>query len=285
LFLFPHFVGFLASEFLLLRVHNIFTHVFTDGEAKMSSTMRIAGSELLISLLLLFASCSLLAAFSIPTQQYQQQQQLPQHPSKRRLHCSSLRSSSTSTTESTSTATTNIANPTEAFQGEPSVNKGARSKTLGLLTFDLDDTLYPLAPVIDEANAAFARSMKTFGFPGIEPEDINLSSIRIRKDIAEKDGVAAASALSHTEIRKLAIRENMERVMLHRKLQECAEDWATNVDSLGPVVVASAKRCVLFLLFCFFPLFCFASCLYICCWRLAVVVAFALCCSCHYMLI
>ena len=114
------------------------------------------------------------------------------------------------------------------------------TKTLCLLTFDLDDTLYPLAPVIDEANAAFARAMNKYGFPNIQPEDINKESIQLRQDMARVDPEGAA-VLTHTELRKLAIRKEMEDVMLSRKLEECAQDWATNVESLGPAVVKSAR--------------------------------------------
>lgn len=119
--------------------------------------------------------------------------------------------------------------------------KTPRTKTLGLLTFDLDDTIYPLAPVIAEANAAFARAMAKYGFPDIDPDDINKRSIQIRNEMAQTDP-EAASCLSHTETRKLAIRKEMEIVMLERKLEECAKDWATNVDSLGPAVVGSARK-------------------------------------------
>ena len=116
--------------------------------------------------------------------------------------------------------------------------------SLGLLTFDLDDTIYPLAPVIQEANAAFARAMERYGFPNIQPNDITLRSVEMRKAMAATDPERAAT-LSHTEIRKLAIRKEMELVMFERKLKECAVDWATNVESLGPAVVASARQYVL----------------------------------------
>jgi hypothetical protein len=122
--------------------------------------------------------------------------------------------------------------------------KTPRVKTLGLLTFDLDDTIYPLDPVIREANAAFARAMARYGFPDIEPDDINTRSVQIRNEIAKTDPQRAA-VLSHTEIRKLAIRKEMELVMLDRKLKECAIDWATNVESLGPAVVGSARKYVI----------------------------------------
>ena len=115
--------------------------------------------------------------------------------------------------------------------------------TLCLLTFDLDDTLYPLDRVIDEANAAFARAMETYGFSGIKPYDINIRSIQIRQEMDPE----AAMVLTHTELRKRAIRAEMEDVMLHRKLEETAEDWATNVDSLGKIVVENAKKYVILL--------------------------------------
>ena len=115
--------------------------------------------------------------------------------------------------------------------------------TLGLLTFDLDDTIYPLAPVIQEANAAFAKAMERYGFPNIQSDDITKRSVQIRNEIAETD-LQLAATLSHTEIRKLAIRKEMEFVMFHRKLNECANDWATNVESLGPAVVTSARKYV-----------------------------------------
>jgi len=129
------------------------------------------------------------------------------------------------------------AESTEAVQ---EAVKSPSTKTLGLLTFDLDDTLYPIDPVIDEANAAFARAMNKYGFPDIEPEDINKESIQLRKEMAKTDPEGAA-VLSHTEIRRMAIRKEMEDVMLERKLIECAKDWATNVESLGPAVVKSAR--------------------------------------------
>lgn len=117
-------------------------------------------------------------------------------------------------------------------------DKTKETTTLGLITFDLDDTLYPIAPVIREANTAFARAMKKYGYPDIEPDDINRISAELRT--TREDG----ALLSHTEMRRLAIRAAMEEVTWKQKLVECAQDWATNVESLGPAVVASAKRYV-----------------------------------------
>jgi len=41
-----------------------------------------------------------------------------------------------------------------------------KQKYLGLLTFDLDDSLYPLEKVINEANEAFVRAMNNYGYTG-----------------------------------------------------------------------------------------------------------------------
>lgn len=46
---------------------------------------------------------------------------------------------------------------------------------------------------------------------------------------------------SHTEIRELAIRREMERIILQRKLQEVADDWATPVESLTSIVKKHAQ--------------------------------------------
>jgi hypothetical protein len=98
-------------------------------------------------------------------------------------------------------------------------NPNASKKTLGLITFDLDDTLYPIAPVIEEANRAFARSMESFGYgDNIRPQDIVDTGKAIREEIAATDPDRAA-VLTHTEIRQLAIRREMERITLTRKLK------------------------------------------------------------------
>jgi FMN phosphatase YigB (HAD superfamily) len=115
-----------------------------------------------------------------------------------------------------------------------------KSKKVTMITFDLDDTLYPIATILNEANSAFARAMEKFGFDNIEPNDIVETGKKIREKMAETDPVDAA-CLTHTEIRRLAIREEMEKIVYQRKLEACAEDWATQVSSLSPLVVQNAK--------------------------------------------
>jgi len=111
-------------------------------------------------------------------------------------------------------------------------------RPLVLLTFDLDDTLYPIAPVIQDANTAFAKAMERYGYTGIQPSDIDAAAKQVRAEMDPED----AAALSHTEARQLAIRRTMEQVLLQRKLQETAEDWVTAVEDLSPVVVENARE-------------------------------------------
>lgn len=111
-------------------------------------------------------------------------------------------------------------------------------KTLGLLTFDLDDSLYPIKDVISEANAALVAAMKSFGFDGIQPSDIDRTAREIRQGLPAEENLV----LSHTECRRRAIRREMEKIILERKLQETADDWATPVSDLSPIVVNFAKK-------------------------------------------
>jgi hypothetical protein len=121
------------------------------------------------------------------------------------------------------------------LHGSSSNKDYSNTKSLGLITFDLDDSLYPIQPVIDEANAAFARAMQRFGYAddNIKPSDIVETGRRVREEFPQA---------THTEIRQLAIRREMERVILQRKLKETAADWATQVEDLSPLVVNFAKK-------------------------------------------
>jgi FMN phosphatase YigB (HAD superfamily) len=129
-----------------------------------------------------------------------------------------------------------------AENAEAASSATAKTKTLGLLTFDLDDTLYPIEPVINEANAAFVRAMARYGYPDMTPEIIDETARQLREELAQTEGPAAAAILSHTEIRIRAIRREMEKVILKRKLQATADDWATPVEDLSNIVSSHAKR-------------------------------------------
>jgi hypothetical protein len=83
--------------------------------------------------------------------------------------------------------------------------------------------------------------MNQFGYEDIVPENIVKTGVRIREAMAETDPEGSA-ALTHTETRRMAIREEMEKIEYQRKLQSCADDWATQVSSLSPLVVQNAKK-------------------------------------------
>lgn len=117
----------------------------------------------------------------------------------------------------------------------PSGDNGGKS--LGLITFDLDDTLFPIAPVIEEANAAFSKAMEKFGYEGINPRDITFTSQSIREEMECED-----VPVTYTEMRLRAIRFEMERYITKHKLQQIAVASATTVESLHHAVVVAAER-------------------------------------------
>lgn len=111
-----------------------------------------------------------------------------------------------------------------------------KPKTLGLLTFDLDDSLYPIAPVLRDADVAFARAMASYGY-NLSPNAIVESGQRIRAEAG-----TAGSAITHKDMRLLAIRREMEKKMIEKKIKECAKDWATEESSVTGPVRRSAER-------------------------------------------
>lgn len=128
-------------------------------------------------------------------------------------------------------------------QEAPAATTVTRPKVqqLGLLTFDLDDTLYPIAQCVKAANDAFVTAMEKYGFPGLSAFDIVETGKVVREEIAAEDP-EKASSLTHTEIRELAIRREMEKIIFERKLESTAEDWATQVSSLSPIVRKHAEN-------------------------------------------
>lgn len=117
----------------------------------------------------------------------------------------------------------------------------------------IDDTLYPIEPVLDEANAAFSTAMSNFGYVDIQPSDIVEAGKEIRSqlssdDTSSNDNTTAAvdplkpSTVNHKEIRLAAIRKEMESFILKTKLRQTAEDWATEIESLTAPVRKSAEK-------------------------------------------
>jgi FMN phosphatase YigB (HAD superfamily) len=122
-----------------------------------------------------------------------------------------------------------------------------KKNKLGLITFDLDDTLYPIAPVLDEANTAFSTAMSNFGYVDIAPSDIVEAGKIIRSQVTEdKEGAGVdplkPATVNHKEIRLAAIRKEMEQFILRTKLKQTAADWATDVEDLTSPVKKSAEK-------------------------------------------
>ena len=121
---------------------------------------------------------------------------------------------------------------------EDTSTKPSTKQSAGLITFDLDDTLYPIDKVIDEANESFAKAMERFGYKGVQPSAIREAAKQIRKEMPQSE----AALLSFTQLRKLAIRRVMEDIAFNRKLDAMAEDFSTTVENLSKIVVEPARR-------------------------------------------
>lgn len=199
------------------------------------STVRRYPMQLFVATILVCGS--LVSAFQAPVRV------LPSPLHSQRLFKRLISPSTSSLFESTVTASeVEVQHDNEKKPvSEGSINP---TKPLGLITFDLDDTLYPIKDVLNDANAGFSRAMANFGYStdNIHPLQIVETSKAIRNEIAATQGPAAAAVLTHTEIRLLAIRREMEEIMLRQKLQDTADDWATAVTSLSPVIVSHAKK-------------------------------------------
>lgn len=76
-------------------------------------------------------------------------------------------------------------------------------KKLGLLTFDLDDTLFPIGPVVSDANDAMVRTMVRLGYNDATSLGVSSHSKQIRKEIT--------SPITYTELRKRSIQRELRR--------------------------------------------------------------------------
>jgi len=77
---------------------------------------------------------------------------------------------------------------------------------LALLTFDLDDTLFPCGPVVAEANEAMIASIVSHGYPSITNEDVLAATKAIRNELRKTD-----TPITYTNLRIAAIQSQLER--------------------------------------------------------------------------
>jgi len=81
------------------------------------------------------------------------------------------------------------------------------NKELHLLTFDLDDTIFPITPVVQDANSAMIQYLQEIGYENASNDEIIAASKQIRRELRER-----GEEVTYTELRKQSIRREMERL-------------------------------------------------------------------------
>ena len=91
----------------------------------------------------------------------------------------------------------------------PSRSSSSRSsrQTLhaNLITFDLDDTIFPVGPVIADANKALFQHLESLGCESNQEEYLKTAK-QIRNELAKEN-----KAITYTELRKRTIRRELEK--------------------------------------------------------------------------
>ena len=94
-----------------------------------------------------------------------------------------------------------------------------------LITFDLDDTLFPIQEVVDAANDAQIEAMKSLGHENATMEQCMVQTRAIRQSLSEP--------ITYTDLRKGAIRAELERFsksnedhdLLEEQVEYCFNAW------------------------------------------------------------
>lgn len=82
-------------------------------------------------------------------------------------------------------------------------NTSTRKKMLGIITFDLDDTLFPIGPVVRDANdAMFSTLIEKYGFRDISEDQYLQACKTIRKELYN---LPQEKKITYTELRKRAV--------------------------------------------------------------------------------
>lgn len=76
-----------------------------------------------------------------------------------------------------------------------------------LITFDLDDTIFPVGPVVHDANQALIEHLNINGYHSISQESLIASTKYIRNELLKKEN----KVITYTELRKRAICFEMNR--------------------------------------------------------------------------
>ena len=126
------------------------------------------------------------------------------------IHCFSSTSSSSNNPlmEASSPSSSTFSN-TNNHNESKEINK----KNVGLITFDLDDTLFPIGPVVQDANIAMFESMAKFGYEDATEEGYLLACKDIRK---ERYQPGCLNPITYSELRKQGIQKELERCRRER---------------------------------------------------------------------
>lgn len=79
---------------------------------------------------------------------------------------------------------------------------------LHLITFDLDDTIFPIGPVVADANEAQLATLHRLGYTGACNNEIIAASKRIRNELRE-----VGKILTYTDLRKQSIHREIQRLI------------------------------------------------------------------------
>jgi putative hydrolase of the HAD superfamily len=75
------------------------------------------------------------------------------------------------------------------------------STNVDLITFDLDDTIFPVGPVVQDANKSLIDHLKELGYATITQESLIASTKHIRNELLQQEN----KVITYTELRKRAI--------------------------------------------------------------------------------
>ena len=91
-----------------------------------------------------------------------------------------------------------------ALPSGPTRTPTSRAATLGFLSFDLDDTLFPIGPVVEESNQAmFSYMQEKYGCRDVTAESFRETTREIRQGLSQ--------AVTYTELRTRAIQAELEK--------------------------------------------------------------------------
>jgi len=102
-----------------------------------------------------------------------------------------------------------VHNETAPSNSQIQLNHPKDSKgRLGLITFDLDDTLFPIAQVIEDANAVLLTCMHQLGYNTVTRDGLITTTENLRSEL-DRDN--STGIIRYTDLRKLAIQHEMIR--------------------------------------------------------------------------